>query len=301
MKSKKWLEIFMVIALLFSLVACSTTNNSSNKESTPAKENGTQDNETNKGKFVTVYMLESNGQFTYQYDSCGNMIQKEYNNFRYEFEYDKENKLLKQTEYFKNGNPAYTEYLYNNDGALIGETLYYQNEKQSWIEYEYGSDGKVIKSIEHNISADDGSQWQIEYQHIYDTAGNLIQKTFDSSGSCFAYEYDDRGNRIKYSLIMQGKSPEFTFTFEYNSMGNVTKKISQSNGSGNLNNTAQYEYNSEGYPFQAIVSHDDNTTTTTPLQYRKFTMDEARARELQKRYNETDNLNESPVVVIIVE
>ena len=293
MKCKQFPAFFLTITTMLTLVACNHSSSDQANESTHKVP--TED------KTVTVYMLESDGSYTYQYDDNGNITQKKHNSFHYEFEYDDENKLLKQTEYHNNGNPAYTEYLYNNDGALVEETLYFQNEKQSWIEYEYGSDGKITKSIEHNISADDGSQWQIEYLYHYDAAGNLIEKTFDSSGSHFAYEYDDGGNRIRYSLIMQGKNPEFTYAYEYNNMGNITKKLSHSNSYGNLNNTTQYEYNSEGYPSQAIVIHDDNTTTTTPLQYRKFTMDEARAKELQNRYNETDNLNESPVVVIIVE
>lgn len=290
MKCKQFLAFFLAIMTLLTLAGCNHSGNDQSNESTPKV--------STKDKPITVYMLESDGSYTYQYDDDGNMTQKEHNSFHYEFEYDNKNRLLKQTEYYNHGNPAYTEYRYNNDGALVEETLYFQNEKQSWIEYEYGSDGKITKSIEHNISADDGSEWQIEYRHIYDAAGNLIQKAFDSSGSCFAYEYDDEGNRIKYSLIMQGKNPEFTYAYEYNNMGNVTKKIYESNG--HLDNTTQYTYNSEGYPFQAIVMHTDNTTTT-PLQYRKFTMDEVRARELQKRYNESDNLYESPVVVIIAE
>ncbi|MDC8004800.1 hypothetical protein POV27_12115 [Aureisphaera galaxeae] len=171
----------------------------------------------------------------YAYDESGNLIRKKYRNgsgdivsdeqaFYWEFEYTKENLLLRETEYdndgfeprvwmfreysgFQNGKP--TQYTYGERPPLGGKLLYDEN----W---------QLVKNIYKDSIQSDPLSFEITYE--YDNQGRLIKldrKSTDleqfgcpeEGNLTDHYEYEESGllRFIKHSY----KERECYMVFEY--------------------------------------------------------------------------------------
>ena len=184
----------------------------------------------------------------YVYDDEGRYISEQTINSqgdivgRTENKYNSEGYMTQHTKYNADGNVAeISHYLYDENGNLIKETN---------TDYIYYEGGVIVESL-----------W--EYEHEYDTNGNLLQTTTSGKDGLVdktTNTYDKKGN-----LILRSKSSGNYSSYEYNARGiltreeNVhysTKKIIEYDRKGNKRKETSYsndeikyiiEYVKDGY------------------------------------------------------
>lgn len=195
--------------------------------------------------------------YEYEYDELGRKIEEEYysysitkfdyNSWRYSYEYDDDNNLIKNAEL-------------NGDGIV-----------DKWWEYEYDASGNKIREVLYqNKEKEVSREWLREY--TYDTCGNLREYVaYLSDGSIYSrdvneYEYDDHGNRTKYLGHHQDGSIYTWHEYEYDGSGNLTRDISYgTNGSVML--WEQYTYGSFGILTKEKMYPDKRTGERTEYEY----------------------------------
>lgn len=192
----------------------------------------------------------------------------QYNNnrvimFSHEYTYDNENRQNLITHYDSNHNyVSSVELLYDNDGnpitscAYLGESgelisynLYYKNglligqisneDEPDWMQYEYDEKGNVIKRINGN-GIEIGDMAKCEHVSIfqYNELNQCIREDrYDNKNQLdcsFTWEYDENGNRIRYSYYSAEGSLEWYELYE----DDTTYMY---DGEGNLLNYSIYE------------------------------------------------------------
>ena len=122
--------------------------------------------------------------------------------------------------------------IYNSHGKIRGK-----------IQYEYDeNDNKTDK--EHIEHFDDGSKSRKTYK--YDESGNEIEVKFfdDVSHSIFEYKYDKYGNMTYMHFVSRSGDSEYIYEYiyEYDKVGNWTKKIHYSNNKARSIAQREFEY-----------------------------------------------------------
>ena len=177
-------------------------------------------------------------------------------------------KLAKKNENIGNideeGNIIITEndgaiiYKYNPDGVLLSKTVISNGCKH---EYYYDNTGKLIAE---RITEYDGSVWNFEYE--YDEQGNKSKYTqVNSDGSRYEHIYDTNGREIKY--IQKWPSGDGSYKighesiFEYNEK-NQKIKVIENEFYGNRTETyiQEYEYNDYGAETKKAVTTPEGYT-----------------------------------------
>lgn len=182
------------------------------------------------------------------------------------FEYDSNNRLVKENSFSICENNPSDEYLYQYENGKIHKmssvlrSLYSSTETicnpaagvhfDALFEYDVqGRISKVVHSgsasvfsynaagfIEKQTITSDNGESIFTYEH--DASGNIVRET-DAQGNVTEYEYDTRKNPF---FLMQQK-PAFITPFNQ-SPNNVVK------ATGNTNFERAFEYNADGFPTQ---------------------------------------------------
>ena len=115
----------------------------------------------------------------------------------YEYEYDADGRIIKETQIYSSGEKSIEEYEYDENGGKIKDSTI-------WI-YEDGTEEPFIVTI---------------YENTYDESGNKIEEVvydgMDEGGDKqkYLYEYDANGNVIKETHIYPGDLESVT-EYEY--------------------------------------------------------------------------------------
>jgi len=212
-------------------------SNSSNKLT--YKDEGTYDASDN---IIRQISVDGNGNIvtnaTYQYDSLNNCIE---NTFYSKFT----NKTVEQTEEIKQIDNGISEYVYTTDSAgkkklmNITDTEIEKNKKTVCI---YNAEGNITSKMEKEINGNTThgiDRWfatngKVTWENKTTTTRKKNKKIFESIVGNKTYyeemELNDYGDAIKEHIKRYTNEKDIanyviTYTYEYDSKGNYTKKI----------------------------------------------------------------------------
>ncbi len=156
------------------------------------------------------------------------------------------------------------EYYYDSNGNLVKETETSRNGKTRTYEYTYDSNGNKIKEVETDL---EGNQYINEY--VYDEKDNLTKRveysaSYYAGRSVFEYTYDAAKNKIKeiityYSEIAEPYTVMIDYT--YDAKGNLVKE-SRSNG-----NVYDYTYDNVGNLIKKVYTDENGYVDTDEYFY----------------------------------
>ena len=191
-----------------------------------------------RGGEVQVENGDINWDTQYQavYDGKGNIRKDRYENDKHSeravYEYDRHG-VLRKIKIFEKYEDDKKEYLstyekYDSRGNIVKEESY-SHGKLSWVrKYKYDKQGNIIKEVcySHGI-LDNTIECTIEYK--YDDLGNLTFKRLDGGygtgkEDAMEYEYDEQGNEIRETRIINGDARP-VIEREYDNRGNITKSV----------------------------------------------------------------------------
>ena len=166
---------------------------------------------------------------TYEYDEKGRPILQKDSGGTISLEYDEQDRIVKRVRAWWTQNDT-TLYAYDEQGNLI-EQIYQLADTSWWDKYtwEYNEYGDVIKHTIQTIVPEGDSQAIVDTvvhtygnkEKEYDENGNLTKVVYED-GSYTAYEYDEAGNEIKYT-IYDSANDYVIFTYTYDKNGNMTE------------------------------------------------------------------------------
>ena len=198
-----------------------------------------------------------------------------YNHVCEEYEYDREDRVLRHIKYYSNTKGRW-EYEYDAAGSLTREICYELEDDavRYWIEYraangdlvdgllriasEYEGDGNLVSETAYNGEGNevkktyyrrDGTvYWVIENE--YDAAGNLIREVDYGREGKIEYEleyvYDENGN-----LLQNIHNGSIITENEYNAAGNMYRSVDY-DYEGNIEDEWEYTYDEDGHLLKRI-------------------------------------------------
>ena len=219
--------------------------------------------------YVVVYHFEKGKEKTvaqeFFYDSNHNEIKVITNDSQgrpyliEEYEYDDRGNKVKASENIQSGSSDYTfisEYEYDKDNKLIKTSVFILGKDGNNVPVQslinsYDSKGNLISTV---TKADDGSTTHRD-EYEYDDAGRKTKyseykkeyKSEEELVNTTEYEYDQSGNMIKSIEYRPDGSPETRVEYEYDSRGNKTQTVIYGiypNGKENIVDWLNYEYDS---------------------------------------------------------
>lgn len=187
------------------------------------------------GNVISSYSSED------EFDDNGNQIKTTYSQMStydgrtntsggvVEFEYDDNNRQIKEILYEEDGSTIQYiyEYAYDSAGNCITETNYGADETVFSIKNkEYDSDNHVVKETETNADGTGYALWEYEY----DSRGNTIKEStsynydYYSINSLVEYEYDASDRRIRQTYYSDGALQSIN-CMEYDDYGCIFREI----------------------------------------------------------------------------
>ena len=153
------------------------------------------------------------------YDSIGNLIDRESGNSKCTWEYNGSGNLIKITEHMSY--PGYAS--------------------GSYVTYKYDILNRMTEEYRTMMGG---------YMYVYDKKGNLIEKNsfdrwgdrFISLGSCYIYDYNNMGNKIKETEFYNGNIYKIT-TYKTDSIGHVIEE--------NVYNPKSIDYRTSSWKYDA--------------------------------------------------
>ena len=166
------------------------------------------------------------GVTNYEYDEKGRPILQKESGGTVSLEYNEQDQIVKRVRATWGQNDT-TLYTYDEQGRLI-EQIFQSDGTSIWDKYtwEYNEHGDVIKRTIQTtfgfLDPPDNTDTVVDfYVKEYDANGNLTKVVYED-GSYTAYEYDEAGNKIKYTSYHNAK--DFViFTYTYDENGNMTE------------------------------------------------------------------------------
>ena len=174
-------------------------------------------------KLATPYWV------TYEYDEKGRPILQKDSGGTVSLEYNEQDQIVKRVRAAWGQNDT-TLYAYDEQGNLI-EEIYKPADTSFWDKYtwEYDEYGDVTKCTVQTFSQEGDSQTIIDTvvhtyaNKEYDENGNLAKVVY-KDGSYTAYEYDEAGNKIKYTSY-HAANDFVIFYYTYDENGNMLVHI----------------------------------------------------------------------------
>lgn len=292
---KKLLCIFLSLAMLFLLAACSQEESES-----PSKDKDTHTTTTGTAKRLTRVNISysgsynSSGYLDYIYDANGLeridcYVEGEwYNTSLYHGSIDQwegtgyldtDGKMHKDIDYYydENGNlirfyndAVYIDRRYNWEGKLEAQTSYnYQcgGLDIEHILYTYNDEGLLTKTETYSFTvcsdfdedADPNNSMRSSsdtYTYEFYESGEVKKETVTSNyGSVNIYEYDEHGNLI--GSEDSSSNPPYFADYQYDERGNLIRKESGYGGSGYI---TYYQYDDENRLIEERTESDSIAT-----------------------------------------
>ena len=166
------------------------------------------------------------GVTNYEYDEKGRPILQKESGGTVSLEYNEQDQIVKRVRAAWGQNDT-TLYTYDEQGRLI-EQIFQSDGTSIWDKYtwEYNEHGDVIKRTIQTtfgfLDPPDNTDTVVDfYVKEYDANGNLTKVVYED-GSYTAYEYDEAGNKIKYTSY-HAANDFVIFYYTYDENGNMTE------------------------------------------------------------------------------
>lgn len=216
-------------------------------------------------------------QFTYAYDSGGNLIQEETLDLTIQYEYDMQNNLIGVLRCAKNCPPQKTTFAFDTLGNKTEEVDALGNK----TEFHFDSLGRLIQKttasatwtysynlLDHRVTITDplDNTTAIEYtirgkpthiasdgkeeSYVYSLEGSLMHHT-TPQGMVKTFKYDYLGRPIKVHYYERGSSENYKTDFYFYSAFHL---LSESTSSGQI----KYIYNGKGQLIQSIFAQNES-------------------------------------------
>ena len=254
---KKALALLTLVSVV-GLNACS--DNAAKTETTTPEEKTTVSQQQSESSLArTVEIDRGNGyKDTYEFNEKGLLVKEDYYagctyggegngfNFITRYVYDETNKIIRYSttysngktdhyfvKYNENGKPirkewhkdsadnlySYEEYKYDEAGNLTGVYHFYDNALSHYYEYSYDDNGNLEKE------RSDGEEFR-EKHYTYDSNNLLVSSvTYSRTREILGEEKYENGLIKNVWYIGYSDQEKATFTYEYDSDGNMIKKI----------------------------------------------------------------------------
>jgi len=200
--------------------------------------------------FVFVpHTVEDEGEVevAYFYDENGNMIKKALVMGTHTYEYDHNGDCIKHEYVNKVSVSADYRYEYNYDSErrLISVVYTQGTDEPSVTEYTYDESAPSDKPDEPDEPASEAPT--ADAGRVYDDRGNLIQET-NKDGRKTTYEYDENNRLLKETEVYGDGRKVCTYTFDED--GNLSLKVEQDEYGGprDISYTWRVMYYPDGVP-----------------------------------------------------
>lgn len=190
---------------------------------------------------------------TMEYDKRGNMVKKTVAGDFYEYEYDADDRLIKES---------------------VDKMDFFQTE-----EYSYDAKGNVLKIVVKQKSAGKKDEWSRNFKYEYDADGNIIEEWkweeySDVPGSVEMYhkkrEYVD-GRMVKETDVDPHGVLYYVKEFEYDARGNLIKEFEFERNSDFAADRVEYDVNEYGE-----VTEERNFSCQSETDCRQWSTSETR-------------------------
>lgn len=197
-----------------------------------------------------------------------------------QFTFDSEGRLTRESAY----NSAY-EYIYDSNGNLIKETYSYDGEMRYIYEYKYDYRGNLIEEIQTD------SEYPLTKNYTYNHRGDLtkvvwfrpdldtvtgVQEYFydadnrivsyigtysdDRHKDTIDYTYDTKGNLVK-RVEKYAYEPSYTYYFTYDDNNNLIQELRED--VVNRKSYIDYTYDSKGQIIKTVKYSSESTAVYT--------------------------------------
>jgi len=201
---------------------------------------------------------------------------------KYNYEYDDQNRITKESNYDKSGNLQSEKiFIYNgNDLVRIegfnvtkkeyekngNNIIVYATAKDNMFRYketfQLNNDGDIIKKELY----DNNGELLRTMEYTYDQSGKMVKETFRNKKGEYNYEYDNKNapfihcNTPKWWMQDEGCSTK-------NNIIKVTEKEEEEDTDKHVHECV-YEYDDVGYPIKQIVYNDGEKGKIVEYRYR---------------------------------
>lgn len=201
--------------------------------------------------------------------------------------YDDTGNLL-ETESYQNGEiSSSTIFQYDENGHLLEEISYENGVISQKTIFDYDENGNQTKRLYYSNDmiaySDSGLQLKSGYTWEYDSNGNLVAESFEDyehHALCHSdrYEYTSGGLPSRELHYYCDGSLATEVNCEYDSMGNLLKKIFRGEYGEDLRFT--FEYNEDGFLTELEIIEDGQQIVVAVIQFDQVVVSEDRAKEL---------------------
>ena len=142
---------------------------------------------------------------------------------------------------------------------MTADAIKYNNDTALSNQYIYDNDGNLVRQKNHQCN-DNGQPLTVNYQYNYDSNDRIVGKGY--SGIEYFNHYDSKGQLVREDYRLCGIE---TYTYAYDSRGNITSKNTYNYTTGGLDNatptsTKTFTYASSGWTDKLTAV--DNTSLT---------------------------------------
>lgn len=241
-----------------------------------------------KGFPIKVIINDYTGRSTtheYTYNEDGNFLKniKTATNFNqsFEYEYDTNGKIIKETFVGNTGITRITEHTYDQSGILTNTVITVNNDLLYRYEYTYTASKKIASKI--SVSSDGTRDIIDEYD--YDDNDRLIRTktlTGDNGTIMCTYEYNTVGLKSKQELFYNDETtPYYVYEYFYDANGNILKEECKSKDASG-GHTTEYEYDEAGNQIRLLYSYGVGDAKTPDIE-QSYTYDD-KSNVINKKY-----------------
>ena len=174
-----------------------------------------------------------------------------YNHVWEEYEYDREDRVLRHIKYYSNGMERW-EYEYDADGNMIGETCYELEDDtvRYRTEYRFEKCGSAYELC--RIGSKYDGEGNIVSEAVYNSEDINIKTTYyrEDGTAYWAIEYDDAGHQTRLFGYDEQENIVSRRELEYDAAGNLTLEV-EYDADGNIVVSEIYDCDSDTYAYIA--------------------------------------------------
>ena len=147
----------------------------------------------------------------------------------------------------------------NSDNQVTADAIKYNNDTALSNQYIYDNDGNLVRQKNHQC-LDNGQPLTVNYRYDYDSKDRIVGKGY--SGIEYFNHYDSKGQLVREDYRLSGSD---TYTYTYDSRGNITSKKTYNYTTGSLDNatptnTKTFTYANSGWT-DRLTAVDNDTLT----------------------------------------
>lgn len=181
-----------------------------------------------------------------------NCTSPSYNHVCEEFEYDREDRVLRHIKYYSNTKGRW-EYEYDAEGSLTRETCYELEDDavRYWIEYRTEKGASVDELC--RIGSRYEGEGNLASEIVYNSDDNEVKKTYyrEDGTAYWEIEYDDTGHHTREINYDEQENIVNRREYEYDAAGNIIKRVDY-DYEGNIEDAWEYTYDEDGHLLKCI-------------------------------------------------